>query len=124
MDWAKTHYGHPNIEFMYADYRDVEGKFDRVYSVGMFEHVGRASFATYFDKVYDVLVDDGIFLLHTLGWAKRGEWNHNGFDAWTCMFSYPSLLGCRRVYSKSMGVRPTHTSRQNQLYFVPCSLAS
>ena len=81
MDWAKEHYGHPNIEFMYADYRDVQGKFDRVYSVGMFEHVGRASFATYFDKVYDALADDGIFLLHTLGWAKRGEWNHNGFDA-------------------------------------------
>eukprot|EP00439_Symbiodinium_sp_Y106_P055956 s2049_g7.t2 len=79
MDWAKEHYGHPNIEFMYADYRDVQGKFDRVYSVGMFEHVGRASFATYFDKVYDALADDGIFLLHTLGWAKRGEWNHNGF---------------------------------------------
>ena len=31
----------------------MDGKFDRVYSVGMFEHVGRASFATYFDKVYD-----------------------------------------------------------------------
>jgi hypothetical protein len=31
---------------------------------------------------YDCLKDDGIFLLHTLGWAKRGEWNHNAFDAW------------------------------------------
>ena len=33
------------------------------------------------DTSAEVLVDDGIFLLHTLGWAKRGEWNHNGFDA-------------------------------------------
>mmetsp|Transcript_48553 Transcript_48553/g.113334 ORF Transcript_48553/g.113334 Transcript_48553/m.113334 type:complete len:534 (-) Transcript_48553:43-1644(-) len=79
MDWAKEHYGHPNIEFLYSDYRDVSGKFDRVYSVGMFEHVGRANYATYYDKVFDVLADDGLFLLHTLGWAKRGAWNHNGF---------------------------------------------
>ncbi|CAJ1338498.1 unnamed protein product [Effrenium voratum] len=79
MEWAKKHNGHPNIDFRFADYREAEGKFDRVYSVGMFEHVGRKSFATYFDKVYDCLKDDGIFLLHTLGWAKRGEWNHNAF---------------------------------------------
>lgn len=79
MEWAQEHYGHRNIEFRYADYRDAEGLYDRVYSVGMFEHVGRKSFATYFDKVYDCLKDDGIFLLHTLGWAKRGEWNHNAF---------------------------------------------
>ena len=166
-EWAQEHYGHRNIEFRYADYRDAEGLYDRVYSVGMFEHVGRKSFATYFDKVqlalslkrvsilltkykhrlwkhvanscklwiylaypypspfiptpsleiyfsiflkfprsmssnslvlfhvgmlgvdpllfwlnilrYDCLKDDGIFLLHTLGWAKRGEWNHNAF---------------------------------------------
>eukprot|EP00913_Durusdinium_trenchii_P009934 g9323.t1 len=79
-EWAKEHYGHPNIDFQYADYRDApEGQYDRVYSVGMFEHVGRKSFATYFDKVYNCLKDDGIFLLHTLGWAKRGEWNHNAF---------------------------------------------
>ena len=50
-EWAQKHYGHPNIEFRYADYRDAEGLYDRVYSVGMFEHVGRKSFATYFDKV-------------------------------------------------------------------------
>lgn len=51
-EWAKEHYGHPNIDFQYADYRDApEGQYDRVYSVGMFEHVGRKSFATYFDKV-------------------------------------------------------------------------
>lgn len=31
---------------------------------------------------YDCLKDDGIFLLHTLGWAKRGEWNHNAFATW------------------------------------------
>lgn len=79
MKWAQAHYAHPNIEFRYADYRTVEGKFDRVYSVGMFEHVGRKSYPAYFDKVYEVLKDDGIFLLHTMGWGKRGEWNHNAF---------------------------------------------
>ena len=50
-EWAKKHKAHPNIDFRYADYRDAEGLYDRVYSIGMFEHVGRKSFATYFDKV-------------------------------------------------------------------------
>ncbi|CAK9091021.1 unnamed protein product [Durusdinium trenchii] len=76
MEWAKEHYGHPNIDFQYADYRDApEGQYDRVYSVGMFEHVGRKSFATYFDKVYNCLKDDGIFFVaHSgLGQAWRVE---------------------------------------------------
>jgi cyclopropane-fatty-acyl-phospholipid synthase len=79
MEWAKKHNAHPNIEYRLQDYRTVEGKFDRIYSVGMFEHVGRNSYKAYFDKCYELLEEDGIMLLHTMGWARRGPWNHNAF---------------------------------------------
>ncbi|TCJ16347.1 cyclopropane fatty acyl phospholipid synthase [Parasulfuritortus cantonensis] len=49
------------------DYRDIEGRFDKVVSVGMFEHVGQKNYATYFDVARRVLDDDGLFLLHTIG---------------------------------------------------------
>ncbi|CAE7247158.1 cfa [Symbiodinium sp. CCMP2592] len=79
MAWAVEHNAHPNIEYRFQDYREVTGKFDRIYSVGMFEHVGRNSYETFFDKCYELLKDDGIMLIHTMGWARRGPWNHNAF---------------------------------------------
>ena len=53
------------IELM--DYRGVEDRFDRVVSVGMFEHVGPKNYASYFATARRVLADDGLFLLHTIG---------------------------------------------------------
>lgn len=53
------------IELM--DYRAVRGRFDRVVSVGMFEHVGPKNYATYFATVDRVMAADGLFLLHTIG---------------------------------------------------------
>jgi len=79
MAWAVKHNAHPNIEYRYQDYREVTGTFDRIYSVGMFEHVGRNSYSTFFDKCYELLKDDGIMMIHTMGWARRGPWNHNAF---------------------------------------------
>lgn len=49
------------------DYRDLEGRFDKVVSVGMFEHVGPKNYPAYFDTVRRVLADEGLFLLHTIG---------------------------------------------------------
>lgn len=49
------------------DYRDVEGPFDRIVSVGMFEHVGAIHYNTYFTKVRDLLTPDGVALLHSIG---------------------------------------------------------
>jgi cyclopropane-fatty-acyl-phospholipid synthase len=46
------------------DYRDVRGEFDRIASVAMFEHVGRAQIETYFRKIYSLLAPDGLFLNH------------------------------------------------------------
>ena len=61
---------HPNVSIQYMDYRNVTGTFDRVYSVGMFEHVGKINYKTYYDKCHSLLKDDGIMLLHTIGAAK------------------------------------------------------
>ena len=54
-------------EFHLMDYRDVEGTFDRVVSVGMFEHVGAPHYREYFRTVRDKLAEDGIALIHTIG---------------------------------------------------------
>jgi cyclopropane-fatty-acyl-phospholipid synthase len=53
--------------FRLVDYRDVEGRFDRIVSVGMFEHVGVGFYDTFFRKCAKLLADDGIALLHTIG---------------------------------------------------------
>ena len=55
------------VKFELMDYRDVEETFDRVVSAGMFEHVGPPFFKTYFRKVREVLADDGVALIHTMG---------------------------------------------------------
>jgi len=55
------------VEFRLCDYREVSEKFDRVVSVGMFEHVGRKFYKTFFQKINEILYEDGISLLHTIG---------------------------------------------------------
>ncbi|SEE93324.1 cyclopropane-fatty-acyl-phospholipid synthase [Rhizobiales bacterium GAS191] len=55
------------IDIRLMDYRDVEGTFDRVVSVGMFEHVGKGDYRAFFDKLRNVLPEDGVALLHTIG---------------------------------------------------------
>jgi cyclopropane-fatty-acyl-phospholipid synthase len=53
--------------FRLIDYRDVDGRFDRIVSVGMFEHVGVGFYDTFFDKCAALLADDGVALLHAIG---------------------------------------------------------
>ena len=55
------------VQFKLADYRDFNEKFDRVVSVGMFEHVGRKFYKTFFKRVYELLNDKGLALIHTIG---------------------------------------------------------
>ena len=55
------------VQFKLMDYREVKEKYDRIVSVGMFEHVGRKFYKTFFKKVHDFLKDDGIALIHTIG---------------------------------------------------------
>jgi len=58
------------VEFRLIDYRQLDEKFDRIVSVGMLEHVGRKFYKNYFNQVSNLLNDDGIALIHTIGSAN------------------------------------------------------
>ena len=55
------------VEFRLQDYREVTGQFDRIVSIGMFEHVGVPHYREYFRHVHDLLTEDGVALIHTIG---------------------------------------------------------
>ncbi len=55
------------VEFKLIDYRQLNEKFDRIVSVGMFEHVGKKFYQTYFNRVSQMLKKDGVALIHTIG---------------------------------------------------------
>ena len=82
---AKNTLENEHVNFRLQDYRDITETFDRVVSVGMFEHVGRKQYQTFFNKVYDCLNEDGIALIHTIGRADGpGE-----TDPWTKKYIFP-----------------------------------
>ncbi len=58
------------VTFELRDYRDVTGSFDRIVSVGMFEHVGVPNYGDFFKRVSDLLAPDGVALIHSIG--RRG----------------------------------------------------
>lgn len=55
------------LDFRLEDYRETQGRFDAVVSIGMFEHVGRPQYPTFFQRVHDLLAPHGVALLHTIG---------------------------------------------------------
>lgn len=74
------------VEFRLQDYRDVNEKFDRIVSVGMFEHVGYKNYKLYFRVAERNLKDDGLFLLHTIGSVHSTK----STDAWTHKYIFPN----------------------------------
>ena len=64
---AKEYNLQNQVRFKLADYRNLNEKFDRIVSVGMFEHVGRKFYKTFFKKVNKLLNDRGLALIHTIG---------------------------------------------------------
>ncbi|OBF81538.1 cyclopropane-fatty-acyl-phospholipid synthase [Mycobacterium sp. 852002-51163_SCH5372311] len=73
------------VKFELIDYRKVAGKYDRIVSVGMFEHVGPAYFRTFMAKCRSLLVEDGVMLLHTIG--RIGT--RRATDRWTTKYIFP-----------------------------------
>ena len=55
------------VEIKLADYREIKEKYDRIVSVGMFEHVGRKFYNSFFEKIFQLLNSKGVALLHTIG---------------------------------------------------------
>ncbi len=77
-----------DVSILLQDYRDLNEQFDRIVSVGMFEHVGPKNYSTYFKVVNRNLKPDGLFLLHTIG-ANRTNMN---VDPWINKYIFPN--GC------------------------------
>lgn len=77
-----------DVNILLQDYRDLQDQFDRIVSVGMFEHVGPKNYKTYFEVVDRNLKPDGLFLLHTIG-AKKTD---TTVDPWIDKYIFPN--GC------------------------------
>jgi cyclopropane-fatty-acyl-phospholipid synthase len=73
------------VRFALQDYREIDGEFDRIVSVGMFEHVGRRFYDAYFGKCGQLLKSDGVMLLHTIGHLD-GPWYPN---PWLDKYIFP-----------------------------------
>ncbi|MGA9276737.1 MAG: cyclopropane fatty acyl phospholipid synthase [Ilumatobacter sp.] len=77
------------IDIRIQDYRDLDERFDRIYSIGMFEHVGAKNYRTYMQMVRRCLSDaDGLTLLHTIG-TKRSS---TATDPWIGRYIFPNSL--------------------------------
>jgi cyclopropane-fatty-acyl-phospholipid synthase len=73
------------VRFKLLDYRQEPDKYDRIVSVGMFEHVGVAHYAEYFAKVKNLLADDGVMLLHAIGRMEPP----GGTNPWLRKYIFP-----------------------------------
>jgi cyclopropane-fatty-acyl-phospholipid synthase len=75
----------PSVDFRMQDYRDLQETFDRIVSVGMFEHVGLVFYDAFFRKCASLLADDGVMLLHSIG---RSE-GPNVTNPWIAKYIFP-----------------------------------
>lgn len=73
------------VDIRLQDYRNLSEKFDRIVSVGMFEHVGPKNYREFFKIAHKLLEDEGLFLLHTIGSLKPGR----GTDPWIERYIFP-----------------------------------
>jgi cyclopropane-fatty-acyl-phospholipid synthase len=88
-----------DVEIRLEDYRSLQGRFDRVLSIGMFEHVGYKNYGTFLRVVRDHLADDGLLLLHTIG----GNRSVTKTGPWTERYIFPnSMLPSARQISAAL----------------------
>jgi cyclopropane-fatty-acyl-phospholipid synthase len=76
------------VEIRLQDYRDLAERFDRIYSIGMFEHVGYKNYAHYMRIAHNCLKEDGLFLLHTIG-SDRSVTKAN---PWMARYIFPNSM--------------------------------
>lgn len=74
------------VEIKVMDYRDLSERYDRVFSIGMFEHVGDKNYRTYMETARRCLKDDGLFLLHCIG----GNRSQHATDPWIEKYIFPN----------------------------------
>jgi len=90
------------VSFELKDYRDLKGTFDRIVSIGMFEHVGLVNYRSYMQVVNRCLKDDGLFLLHTIG----NNTSARSVDPWLAKHIFPNsmLPSARQITAAAEGV--------------------
>ena len=76
------------IEIRLQDYRELDERFDRAFSLGMFEHVGVKNYRTYFDVAQRCVREDGLFLLHTIGTNRSVRYT----DPWIGKYIFPNSM--------------------------------
>jgi cyclopropane-fatty-acyl-phospholipid synthase len=74
-----------SARFLMQDYRDVEGPFDRIVSVGMFEHVGIDHYDTFFERCAELLTDEGVMMLHSIGRSEGPD----STNPWIAKYIFP-----------------------------------
>jgi cyclopropane-fatty-acyl-phospholipid synthase len=90
------------VEIRLQDYRELNEEFDRIFSIGMFEHVGCRNYGTFMRTVRRCLKSDGLFLLHTIG----GNRSVNTTDPWMARYIFPRsvLPSATRITEACEGV--------------------
>ncbi|HIT03794.1 MAG TPA: cyclopropane fatty acyl phospholipid synthase [Candidatus Caccocola faecipullorum] len=90
------------VEFLERDYRDIEGEYDKIVSVGMFEHVGAKNFRSFMETARRVLAKNGLFLLHTIA----GDTSATNCDRWLNRYIFPngSLPSAAEIASAMEGL--------------------
>lgn len=84
--YAREHDQDNGIKWILDDYRSLNDKYDRVVSVGMFEHVGYKNYPAFMQKVHQLINKDGLFLLHTIG----ANHQRKGTDPWINKYIFPN----------------------------------
>ena len=83
---ANERTAHLPVETKLLDYQALDGQFDRIISIGMFEHVGYKNYRAYFEKAASLLAPDGLMLLHTIG----GHSSTSHGDPWSEKYIFPN----------------------------------
>ncbi|MBW1711194.1 MAG: class I SAM-dependent methyltransferase [Deltaproteobacteria bacterium] len=87
------------VSVEYKDYRELDGKFDKIVSIGMFEHVGKRYIPNFMKKIADLLAVGGVGLLHTIGKDRP-----TATDPWTLKYVFPGgYLPCLTEITREMG---------------------
>lgn len=91
-----------NVEIRVMDYRNLKGKFDKIVSIGMFEHVGYKNYKTFFKKVSELMKENSLFLLHTIGGNKSERHGDPWFDKY--IFPNGMIPSAKQITSASEGI--------------------
>ena len=102
IEYAKQNSDNMGVEFRLMDYRNLDEKFDAIYSIGMFEAVGYKNYKDFFEVIRSCLKEEGAFLLHTIG----GNETTTTADPWIAKYIFPNgmMPSAEQIAKASEGV--------------------